>query len=130
MGMFGGSPWKKSEFWQLPKAPQPTSGLTLKCHFAEGQDPRPWLRCKTPNPDGSKPKELRLFLLCPSHPGDAQQERILHAKLLCASAKCIFYPQLSSSPHSSNNDGFEGLKENFKLCRTPGNTQISEKFAH
>lgn len=131
MGMFGGFPWKKSEFWQLPKAPQAVSGLTLKCHFAKGQDPWPWLRCKTPKPEGSgKTKEFRLFLLGPSHPGDAQHERVLHAKPQRASAKGIFYPQLSSSPHFSNNGGFEGLKENFKPCRTPGNPQISEKFTH
>lgn len=69
------------------------------------------LRCKTPKSDSSgKAKELRLFPLCPSHPGGAQQERVLHAKPQCASAKGIFYPQLSSSPHFSNNAGFEGLK--------------------
>lgn len=113
------------------KAPQPKSGLILKCHFAEGKDPWPWLRCKTPNPDSScKTKELRLFFLCPSHPGDAQQERVLHAKPWSASAKGIPYLQRGSSPHCSNNGGLDAVKENSKPYSTPGNTQTSEKFTH
>lgn len=82
---FGGS-------WAAPKAPQPTSGLVLKCHFAEGKDPWPWFRCK--NTDGScKIKEFRLFFLvfqppqrCPAGEFFMQSLGVQRASLIHSSA--------------------------------------------
>lgn len=110
---FGGSQGSTTNVWSDPEV-----------SLCRGAGP---LSAKLPTQTVlAKPRKWDYFFCVPG-----TLERVLHAKPRCVQGQRASFIHSSAPAHTSATMvGLRGSKENFKPCRTPGNSQISEKFTH